>query len=111
MAQQKRAVIVVDNQESEQNPQLNIGAVSGSFYSLIDRLQKHSEWKYPERKWKSWFTSEDKKLSCLQIVSEVKKIVPYLHLDKKETVEQMRANDSEFLDFWLEVESQIKKIQ
>ncbi len=22
-----------------------------SFYSLIDRLQKHSEWKYPNRKW------------------------------------------------------------
>lgn len=59
----------------------------------------------------TWFTSEDKKLSCLQIVSEVKKVVPYLHLDKKETVEQMRANDNEFLDFWLEVESQIKKIQ
>lgn len=59
----------------------------------------------------TWFTSEDKKLSCLQIVSEVKKVVPYLHLDKKETVEQMRANDNEFLDFWLEVENQIKKIQ
>jgi len=25
--------------------------VSNTFYSLIDRLQKHSEWKYPERKW------------------------------------------------------------
>jgi len=24
---------------------------NNSFYSLIDRLQKHSEWKYPERKW------------------------------------------------------------
>ncbi len=59
----------------------------------------------------TWFTSEDKKLSCLQIVSEVKKVVPYLHLDKKETVEQMRANDNEFLDFWIEVENQIKKIQ
>jgi len=22
-----------------------------SFYSLMDRLQKHSEWKYPERVW------------------------------------------------------------
>ena len=59
----------------------------------------------------TWFTSEDKKLSCLQIVSEVKKVVTYLHLDKKETVEQMRANDNEFLDFWIEVENQIKKIQ
>ena len=59
----------------------------------------------------TWFTSEDKKLSCLQIVPEVKKVVPYLHLDKKETVEQMRANDNEFLDFWIEVENQIKKIQ
>jgi hypothetical protein len=25
--------------------------VSSTFYSLIDRSQKHSEWKYPERKW------------------------------------------------------------
>ena len=28
-----------------------ISGVSGSFYSLIDRLQVHSEWKYPNRKW------------------------------------------------------------
>lgn len=27
------------------------GVSNGIFYSLIDRLQKHSEWKYPERKW------------------------------------------------------------
>jgi hypothetical protein len=25
--------------------------VRGSFYSLIDRLQRHSEWKYPDRMW------------------------------------------------------------
>ena len=28
-----------------------ISGVSGSFYSLIDRLQAHNEWKYPNRKW------------------------------------------------------------
>ena len=28
-----------------------ISCVSGSFYCLIDRLQAHSEWKYPNRKW------------------------------------------------------------
>mgnify|MGYP003650079048 FL=1 len=28
-----------------------ISGVSGSFYSLIDRLQVHSECKYPNRKW------------------------------------------------------------
>lgn len=28
-----------------------IPGVSDNFYSLIDRLQKHSEWKYPERTW------------------------------------------------------------
>ncbi len=28
-----------------------IAGVSNNFYSLIDRLQRHSEWKYPERKW------------------------------------------------------------
>lgn len=31
--------------------QIHIARVSGSFYSLIDRLQAHSEWKYPNRKW------------------------------------------------------------
>jgi len=35
-----------------------ISGVSGSFYSLIDRLQKHSEWKYPERKWNNDFYYE-----------------------------------------------------
>ena len=28
-----------------------ISGVSGSFYSLMDRLQRHSEWKYPDRMW------------------------------------------------------------
>ncbi len=28
-----------------------INGASDSFYSLIDRLQKHSEWKYPDRVW------------------------------------------------------------
>jgi hypothetical protein len=41
-----------------ENPALNKGVVSGSFYSLIDRLQKHSEWKYPERKWTNDFYYE-----------------------------------------------------
>ena len=27
------------------------GINSSDFYLLIDRLQKHSDWKYPERKW------------------------------------------------------------
>jgi len=31
--------------------QFGISGVSSSFYSLIDRLQVHSEWKYPNRKW------------------------------------------------------------
>lgn len=31
---------------------------SCSFYSLIDRLQKHSEWKYSERKWTNDFYHE-----------------------------------------------------
>jgi hypothetical protein len=29
--------------------------VSRRLYPLIDRLQKHSEWKYPERKWNPQF--------------------------------------------------------
>jgi hypothetical protein len=37
---------------------LDKGGVSGSFYSLIDRLQKHSECKYPERKWNNDFYYE-----------------------------------------------------
>jgi len=39
-----------DNKETEIK-QCTIPSVSGSFYSLIDRLQVHSEWKYPNRKW------------------------------------------------------------
>lgn len=38
-----------ENKTSEK--QCDIHGVSGSFYSLIDRLQTHSEWKYPNRKW------------------------------------------------------------
>jgi hypothetical protein len=41
-----------------QMPQSCQTDVSGSFYSLIDRLQKHSEWKYPERKWTNDFYYE-----------------------------------------------------
>ncbi len=29
--------------------------ISVDFYSLIDRLRKCSEWKYPERKWTDHF--------------------------------------------------------
>ena len=43
---------------SKQNPQSCQTDVSGSFYSLIDRLQKHSDWKYPERKWNKDFYYE-----------------------------------------------------
>lgn len=28
-----------------------ISGVSCNFYSLMDRLQRHSEWKYPNRMW------------------------------------------------------------
>ena len=47
-----------ENLNEPQKPQLNIAAVSSSFYSLIDRLQKHSEWKYPERIWTNDFYYE-----------------------------------------------------
>ena len=42
-----------DNETSKEkhSKASNIDDVSSSFYSLIDRLQKHSEWKYPNRKW------------------------------------------------------------
>jgi hypothetical protein len=39
-------------------PALSKTAVSSSFYFLIDRLQKHSEWKYPERIWTNDFYYE-----------------------------------------------------
>ena len=39
-----------DNKNTK-TEQCTIPSVSGSFYSLIDRLQVHSEWKYPNRKW------------------------------------------------------------
>jgi len=38
----------------EQNGNI-AGDTINSFYLLIDRLQKHSEWKYPERKWDNDF--------------------------------------------------------
>lgn len=49
-----------DNETSEEKHSkvLNIDNVSSSFYSLIDRLQKHSEWKYPNRKWTNDFYYE-----------------------------------------------------
>jgi len=43
--------------EKENEPSC-LGAVSSSLYPLIDRLQKHSEWKYPERKWTNNFYYE-----------------------------------------------------
>jgi len=36
----------------------NKDVVSSSLYPLIDRLQKHSEWKYPNRKWTNEFYYE-----------------------------------------------------
>jgi hypothetical protein len=57
----------------------------------------------------NWFTIEDKKLACLQIVSEAKKIAPYLYFDIRKTSEQMRASDEDFLDFWVEVENRIEE--
>ena len=43
---------------NNENSALNKPAVSSSFYSLIDRLQNHSEWKYPERIWTNDFYYE-----------------------------------------------------
>lgn len=37
--------------KSEHPDKHKISGVSSNFYSLIDRLQKHSEWKYPSRIW------------------------------------------------------------
>ena len=42
----------------ENKPQLPQSSVSSSLYPLIDRLQKHSEWKYPNRKWTNDFYYE-----------------------------------------------------
>ena len=42
----------------ENNTQLPQSSVSSSLYPLIDRLQKHSEWKYPNRKWTNNFYYE-----------------------------------------------------
>jgi hypothetical protein len=39
-------------------PALSKTAVSSSFYFLIFRFQKHSEWKYPERIWTNDFYYE-----------------------------------------------------
>lgn len=42
----------------KKNTQLPQSRVSSSLYQLIDRLQKHSEWKYPNRKWTNDFYYE-----------------------------------------------------
>ena len=42
-----------DNKNTE-TKQCTTPSVSSSFYSLIDRLQVHSEWKYPNRKWDNY---------------------------------------------------------
>jgi len=39
-------------------PQCDKNSVSSSLYPLIDRLKKHSEWKYPNRKWTNNFYYE-----------------------------------------------------
>ena len=36
---------------NKSNIDAKITGGSDNFYPLIDRLQKHSEWKYPDRKW------------------------------------------------------------
>jgi hypothetical protein len=48
-----------NNAQTPENPKYDAKLpVSGSFYSLIDRLQKHSELKYPECKWNNDFYYE-----------------------------------------------------
>jgi len=41
----------IKKDDSAHAAKFGISGVSGSFYSLIDRLQRHSEWKYPNRMW------------------------------------------------------------
>lgn len=53
-----------------------------NFYSLLDRLQVHSEWKYPNRKWTidtyyhigfAWMGKEDElRLRVLKLEQEMK---------------------------------------
>jgi hypothetical protein len=40
---------------NSQEQALQKANVSSRLYGLVDRLQKHSEWKYPERKWTAQF--------------------------------------------------------
>lgn len=62
-----------------------IDGAKDSFYSLMDRLQKHSEWKYPERKWTNdvyygiafqWMGKEqqlEQRVLMLEVEMELKK--------------------------------------
>ena len=45
---------------------------SSDYYSLIDRLKRHSEWKYPDRLWNLAFYNE----------------VSFMWKDKKEALEE-----------------------
>lgn len=43
----------------ENNSTQNVSdTYSPEYYSLIDRLKRHSEWKYPNRMWNSAFYNE-----------------------------------------------------
>ena len=47
-----------NKQIKDQNSESPKTSVSSNLYPLIDRLQKHSEWKYPNRKWSNEFYYE-----------------------------------------------------
>lgn len=42
---------MAENKTKELMPSLHKSGVDSDFYSLIDRLKIHSEWKYPNRIW------------------------------------------------------------
>ena len=57
----------------KKNPNKNSSETySSDYYSLIDRLKRHSEWKYPNRPWNLTFYNE----------------VAFIWKDKKESLEE-----------------------
>lgn len=62
---------------------------SDNLYSLIDRLQKHSEWKYPNRKW----TNENYDHIAFQWINKEQELERQLLKLEKEMSSILNADD------------------
>lgn len=57
-----------------------------------------------------WFHKGLAKKCALLAVDEVIKVCPYYSKEGCETIEQLRANDYEFITYWNQVKQEIEKL-